>query len=526
MMSTNTNNGSPLRGSHDRTEEARALADYLAELLAAPDLITVPEDTGVVRAPCPEHDRCVAAIYPDDTFRCHTSRTNGDTQRRPVWAEIGSGSTRQRMEAWVDQWRERCDAERERLRATGVAFADANRPLSNPTDHGRVARGPKERDAVGVDPELYAKLYTEERTRDEVRRDIRRDEARKRFLPLPRETVAEILKRGVREPEPLVADLHDKGDNTLIEGAHKVGKTTLNLNLVRSLIGDHPFLGRFDVEPLPEGECVGFINLELDEAKMVDWVATSGADTTRIALLNLRGEAWDLRAQVSYDDTVEWAADQNVTALIIDPFAQAFGSDENSNEEVGQWLALLDELKKDAGIRDLFLVTHFGRNHEERARGATRLHDWPDNFWTYTVMRTGPNQDLDYGSPRRFRAMGRSADVPDGSVQFFPNTLELVYTGESRKLVVQNKREDEQEARIAWVLRTVAEHPELGKKDLIDRCRDEPPGDLGRREETWRGAIDAAVDRGWVDPQATGKGKAQRHVLTDEGEGHLDEDDK
>ena len=62
----------------------------------------------------------------------------------------------------------------------------------------------------------------------------------------------------------------------------------------------------------------------------------------------------------------------------------------------------------------------------ERARGDSRLSDWPD-----ATLAAGRGCD-EADSPRYFSAYGRDIDVPTGRLDFDPDTRWLTYTDESR----------------------------------------------------------------------------------------------
>jgi hypothetical protein len=66
----------------------------------------------------------------------------------------------------------------------------------------------------------------------------------------------------------------------------------------------------------------------------------------------------------------------------------------------------IDELLLEAGIDEALVVHHMGHSGE-RARGDSRLRDWPDVEWR--LMR----QDDDPASPRFLTAYGRDIDVPE-----------------------------------------------------------------------------------------------------------------
>jgi hypothetical protein len=189
--------------------------------------------------------------------------------------------------------------------------------------------------------------------------------------------------------EHRVQGLHRIGYNTTITAKYKTGKTTLLGNLIGSLAGGRPFLGRFDVT-MPEGR-VGLLNYELDPDDMRDWLREMKVHKAgRVAVLNLRGHRFNLANEYNVEQLIKWFSDMEVEVAVFDPFRRAlkgFGS-ENDNDDVTRFTDLLDEVKQEGGVQDLFMAVHMGRAREdmgeERGRGATALDDWTDQRWVLT----------------------------------------------------------------------------------------------------------------------------------------------
>lgn len=246
-------------------------------------------------------------------------------------------------------------------------------------------------------------------------------------------TVADEMEEPLPPVDYTIKELHPTGGNALLRAGYKVGKSTILLNLMRSLVDGEPFLGRFPVES-PRGN-VAFWNYEVSRSQFREWLKAVGLkNQDNASVLNLRGEVLPLDVKEMYEWAVNWVRNRNVSCLIVDPFSRAYSGDENDNSAVGAWLDNLDEFKKDAGIDDLFLSAHFGRDqHQERARGAARLEDWPDALWLLT------QQD----GERYFSAIGRDVDVPEAKLYFEQDTKSLSIIGGSRKDERRNKIIDE-----------------------------------------------------------------------------------
>lgn len=253
--------------------------------------------------------------------------------------------------------------------------------------------------------------------------------------PFDAGTLAEILARPA-DPPMRVDGLIPWESSALLVAQRKTGKTTMLLNLARSLLTGEDFLGKFTVRPI-DG-IVAILNLEVSAAMLGRWADEHGIDRDRLYLVNLRGRrnpfthpqdrailATDLRAR-------------DVESLIVDPFGRAYpGKSQNDSGEVGAWLVDLDLFARgEVGAKDLVLTAHAGWNGE-RTRGSSALEDWADVILTMT-------RDADDESLRFLRATGRDVEIAEDQLDFDPSTrtLSLAGTG-SRKMSHDAKRLDE-----------------------------------------------------------------------------------
>lgn len=243
-------------------------------------------------------------------------------------------------------------------------------------------------------------------------------EARRRFhteafVPF---TFHDDLEEELQTPDPdvqwTIEGLHTVGGNTTITAGFKVGKSTLMVNLIRSLVDGEPFLGTHGVRKL-DGRVL-YLNYEVVETQMRQAFR-------EVALLNpKRLTHWPLRGRrLDFNDEAarEWFVSElkrlEIEVLILDPFSGAYHGEENSNSEVGGFTKLLDQIKELAGVLDLFMPAHTGRDQEaERARGATKLDDWADSRWVLTRTKEDPTgsrfmwaegRRVDYGSERELQ---------------------------------------------------------------------------------------------------------------------------
>ncbi len=205
---------------------------------------------------------------------------------------------------------------------------------------------------------------------------------------------------------------------------------------------------------------VGWWNFELDPPQARRWVREMTISRPdRVCHLPFRGYGLPVESPVVVDEMVRWLVERNVKVLVVDPFGAAFTGEENDNTEVKRWLAILDEIKRRAGIEDLILITHTGRAHaeegREHARGATRLDDWADIRWIYTSDPAVPEL-------RFLRAHGRDVDEPQCAVSFDDSCRRLVREDTaiaSRADIVADRRADE-------VTKLVSRNPGLNQGQL------------------------------------------------------------
>lgn len=98
----------------------------------------------------------------------------------------------------------------------------------------------------------------------------------------------------------------------------------------------------------------------------------------------------------------------------------------DEHKDAGRLLTCIDALKAEAGIREAVVVHHMGHTGE-RARGDSRLLDWPDVIWKLV------RQDDDPASPRFFSAYGRDVDVQESQLAYDSLTRRLTIAGGSRR---------------------------------------------------------------------------------------------
>lgn len=298
-----------------------------------------------------------------------------------------------------------------------------------------------------------------------------------------------------------VEGMHERGTNTLIVATFKAGKTVLALNLICALVDHGLFLGFKTCFP-EDGRRVAWWNYELTENQARRWVRELGLEhPERVTHLPLRGYSMPLQAEQIVEWAVGWLRDHNIKVWIIDPFAEAYDGDENDNSLVRVWLQNLNEIKRRAGVEDVWLIAHTGHGEaeegRERARGASRLEGWKDTGWYYTKH---PETD----DMRFLRAFGRDVDQANVAVRFHSATRRLAVdenaSGQTRAELVARSKSDH-------VAQLVAQQPGIKKGDLRAK--------LGRGanpdKDRW---IALAVERGLVRTEE-GKQRAIHHLPVD-----------
>ena len=271
------------------------------------------------------------------------------------------------------------------------------------------------------------RIQVREEAARRVRKTRRADAAPPAIIPL-----GEFLAVPDEPARYRIDGLWPVGGRALFSAQFKAGKTTTIGNLIRSLADGEPFLGRFTVDP-PAGRIV-LIDDELDERMLRRWLRDQGvAHADRVAVLPLRGRVstFDL---LDDDTRAAWAQalrDANASVVILDclaPILDALGLSED--KEAGRFLVAFDEMLSQANVGEAVMVHHMGHSGE-RARGASRLRDWPDVEWK--LVRDKEDGEDNPAARRYFSAYGRDVDVPESALTYQAAGRRLTLAGGSRK---------------------------------------------------------------------------------------------
>lgn len=322
--------------------------------------------------------------------------------------------------------------------------------------------------------------------------------AHRSFLPPPDELTiyfSEQLAQPMRETRYLVEGIASVGDNITITGQYKTGKTLFVCNLVRALVEGEDFLDQFPVDDLKDCT-VGLWSCEMTPDVLVNRYLRPQEFTdegaARLVLWHGRGFGVNLLDEVGKQWAINWLRGDDVTVWVIDSFARICamaGVEANDNDQVLNLLKTLDEIKRAAGVSELFLIAHTGRGEtsKDRARGATVFDDWTDARWVLTRE----------SNVRFLRVEGRDVDLASTS---------LKYDDETKRLCVGGGREDIVGANVQAIFAIVLEREGVNKTTLIKLVREQKIVGLSD-QNTISEMIDEAVTLGWLSKKKTGKGR-------------------
>lgn len=340
----------------------------------------------------------------------------------------------------------------------------------------------------GMSPEIKARLDGHDALRLAVEAQLLRREADHIVAELvalqnasepPEVGTADELLAQATDVEPRVESVWPGGGSLLLVGQNKTGKTTMLLQLLRSLIDGSDFLGRFPVRPVAGR--VMLLNYEVTGSTIAEWIIDTGmsrAHRDRLIVVNLRGRENLLATESGRARQAELMRAHGVEVLAVDVFGAAFSGDEQNNaSQVSRWLADLDATKQQGGASELVLVAHAGWGEAGRVRGSSALEGWADSILRYT--RDGDSAQ----APRYIEAIGRDVDVPQDRVEFDPLTRRLVATGAGSKRAV--RRSDKAAELADPILEVVTTSPGMSTGDVAQRLRKlAPPPSFSKGDES------------------------------------------
>ncbi|MDP2319543.1 MAG: DnaB-like helicase N-terminal domain-containing protein [Acidobacteriota bacterium] len=278
-----------------------------------------------------------------------------------------------------------------------------------------------------------------ERARREARRRMDADDYGGAGEPVFR-CLHDLLATPPPPLEYLVEGLQPLGSKVLFTAQAKAGKTTAVVNLIRSLVDGDPYLGTFPVHPRRGNTLL--IDLEMSPNQLQRWFADLNIrNADRVKVVQLRGQArnFNILDPAIRKRWVEYLRREDVCYPILDnvrPVLDACGLKEQS--EAGQFLNALDSLMAEAGIQEFMVIHHMGHS-ADRARGDSRLIDWPDVTWKMIRQRSLKTGEVeDPAAPRFFSAYGRDVEVSESQLAYELHRRQLTLTGGSRRESVSN----------------------------------------------------------------------------------------
>ncbi|WP_204807736.1 AAA family ATPase [Mycobacterium riyadhense] len=292
------------------------------------------------------------------------------------------------------------------------------------------------------DDELAEDLHAELRT-VRIRQAVKDHVAAQTWTAPPTwpGTAAQQLAEGVPAIDWIVADLFPAGI-CQVNAQQKAGKTTLALNLVHSLLTGNQFVRRFTPN-FSDDEAIGYLNLELDRPMFLSWLTDLGMkdEHERLHLYHSRDKGFgrpDLRSSAGFSWFVEWITKHNITVLVIDTLSKLYdpshwGGGSDPNVPFNRFWQMIENLKREAGLRGIFILHHTGYSEEsgDRARGASAMMDNPDVNLTY--RHSGAQGGAAPDSKRWLSANGRIEPIPEFEIDFSLSGRKLFATGSANK---------------------------------------------------------------------------------------------
>lgn len=220
-----------------------------------------------------------------------------------------------------------------------------------------------------------------------------------------------------------VTNLLAPKQSVLLTAQKKSGKTTLVLNLIRSLTTGEPFLGEYAPNrPMR----VAYFDMELGAAMASSYIQQLGIPRDLLFYVDLLGSArfLDTRNEALRTRWVRKLMELEIDALIVDPVSpilSAANLDENSTTGVRQLLDSFNTLAESVGCQcGPIVVHHAGWEASGRARGSSAFGDWPGAEWNL--------RKADPGDPHSRRLFAIQSNRATGGVIHAPRPTEYDHT--------------------------------------------------------------------------------------------------
>jgi hypothetical protein len=295
-------------------------------------------------------------------------------------------------------------------------------------------------------------------------------------------SLRERLKRPRAETRWRIDGWMPRQARVMLTAQAKAGKTSLITHVGRSFCDGDDFLGR-DLVSATNGAVV-VIDTEMSVGQLEAWWQNQRIRRDdKLVLIPLRGgvSSFDILDPQTRSTWAKRLKATNTEVLILDclrPCLDALGLDEHG--EAGRFLTSFDALLREADVEDAIVVHHMGHVNE-RARGDSRLRDWPDCEWRLVRLNDQP------GSPRFLSAYGRDVDQAEAQIAWDAEARRMNLVGGTR----QDTKTDQTLEDVLGV---------LGGESLSQRAIIHAVRETGstHRDEIIREAITRGVSRGLI----------------------------
>lgn len=334
--------------------------------------------------------------------------------------------------------------------------------------------------------------------RDTVRKDIANEQAANRYtLPTYTKTLTDELAITDQPLQWVIKDLWPQDANISLTAPFKGGKTSTTNNVIRALADKEPL---FDCDQFTINNTgrIAIWNYEVSPNQYRQWLRDLNiTNTSDITVLNMRGHTWPIVHQYIIDNTIQWLQTNNIETWILDPLARAFVGcgDENSNADMGIFCDTLDYIKDQAGVRNLMIIAHTGRNAEQgnsRARGASRFDDWADVRWTLTKDTDGQ---------RWFEADGRDVSIPESRLDWNDQTRRQTIAYGIGKAETKLERDQQR----VYDIIASAEPNGINRQGIIDTYKAAYKQESLSKESTDTGILGQLQNKGLIYKYPVGK---------------------
>ena len=260
------------------------------------------------------------------------------------------------------------------------------------------------------------------RIAEEARKQLAEERAAASFTPPQAYSLAE-LREAIKDVAKYRIDgLMLANSDTLVVGSYKSGKTTFDLNLVRSLATGEPFLGEYEVTPV-DGRIL-FMNYELPLVILEEWTTKIGIPEDKLLTISPSGSSNPLSSNYGREWLIDYMDSNDVEILFVDPFSAAtkgLDVNEQDNTAVRQWLegSISDVRAGSRYCKEAILSHHTGKDKGKGARGASAFYDWPSSYIELDKQGTM------YDSPRYIKASGRDVGINPTKLEFNSETHQL-----------------------------------------------------------------------------------------------------